>query len=188
MPSVSTETPSTRWLSLCKFKGLIPRVTLRSPWALLCRAVGTGFRFISAFTDRLVLYAPSNFFKSVFQFSSILCSVLAQTVEEPFFCTCRKYYWMKTGNITEWKPEILLNETWKFYCLIVICGLSNAAYQRPDGVYVLPINMLKNWLFSTRNELIFLPPVSSVQKDGDFLWTWNWTTTTHCSEQCLLTV
>ena len=28
--------------------------------------------------------------------------------------------------------------------LIVICGLSNAAYQRPDGVYVLPINMLKN--------------------------------------------
>ncbi|MBR2425711.1 MAG: hypothetical protein IKB16_03120, partial [Lentisphaeria bacterium] len=49
------------------------------------RAVGTGFRFISAFTDRLVLCAPSDFFKSVFQFSSIFCSVLAQTVEEPFF-------------------------------------------------------------------------------------------------------
>lgn len=28
-------------------------------------------------------------------------------------------------------------------CLMVICGLSNAAYQRPDGVYVLPITMLK---------------------------------------------
>ena len=27
--------------------------------------------------------------------------------------------------------------------LIVVCGLSNAAYQRPDGVYVLPITMLK---------------------------------------------
>ncbi|MBR2428342.1 MAG: hypothetical protein IKB16_16525, partial [Lentisphaeria bacterium] len=80
-----SETPSTRWLSLCEFKGLIPRVTLRSPWALLYRAVGTGFRFISAFTDKLVLCAPSDFFKSVFQFSSIFCSVQAQTVEEPFF-------------------------------------------------------------------------------------------------------
>ena len=29
------------------------------------------------------------------------------------------------------------------YNLMVICGLSNAAYQRPDGVYVLPITMLK---------------------------------------------
>lgn len=28
--------------------------------------------------------------------------------------------------------------------LMVVCGLSNAAYQRPDGVYVLPITMLKN--------------------------------------------
>ena len=65
---------------------LIPRVLAdASPWALLCRAVGTGFRFISAFTDRLVLCAPSDFFKSVFQFSSIFCSVLAQTVDEPFF-------------------------------------------------------------------------------------------------------
>ena len=71
---------------IMRIQGLIPRVTLRSPWALLCRAVGTGFRFISAFTDRLVLYAPSDFFKSVFQFSFIFCSVVAQTVEEPIFC------------------------------------------------------------------------------------------------------
>ena len=28
--------------------------------------------------------------------------------------------------------------------LIVVCGLSNAAYRRPDGVYVLPITMLKD--------------------------------------------
>ena len=69
---------------IMRVQGLIPRVTLRSPWALLCRAVGTGFRFISAFTDRLVLCAPSDFFKSVFQFSSIFCSVLAQTAEGPF--------------------------------------------------------------------------------------------------------
>ena len=27
--------------------------------------------------------------------------------------------------------------------LVVVCGLSNAAYQRPDGVYVVPITMLK---------------------------------------------
>ena len=28
--------------------------------------------------------------------------------------------------------------------LMVVCGLSNAAYQRPDGVYVVPITMLKD--------------------------------------------
>jgi hypothetical protein len=38
---------------------------------------------------------------------------------------------MESQNITEWK-------------LIVICGLSNAAYQRDDGVYVISITMLKN--------------------------------------------
>ena len=28
--------------------------------------------------------------------------------------------------------------------MCVICGLSNATYQRPDGVYVVPITALKN--------------------------------------------
>ena len=28
-------------------------------------------------------------------------------------------------------------------CLIVVCGLCNAAYQRPDGVFVVPITMMK---------------------------------------------
>ena len=28
--------------------------------------------------------------------------------------------------------------------LCVICGLSNAAYMRPDGVYVVPITSLKD--------------------------------------------
>ena len=28
--------------------------------------------------------------------------------------------------------------------LIVVCGLANAAYQRPDGVFVVPITALKN--------------------------------------------
>lgn len=28
--------------------------------------------------------------------------------------------------------------------LCVICGLSNAAYKRPDGVFVVPITALKN--------------------------------------------
>lgn len=27
--------------------------------------------------------------------------------------------------------------------MIVICGLSNAAYRRPDGVYVIPITALR---------------------------------------------
>ena len=80
---------------IMRVQGLIPRVTLRSPWALLCRAVGTGFRFISAFTDRLVLYAPSDFFKSVFQFSLIFCSIPAQTAEEPFFSACKRGHYHK---------------------------------------------------------------------------------------------
>jgi uncharacterized protein len=28
--------------------------------------------------------------------------------------------------------------------LCVICGMSNASYKRPDGVYVVPITALKN--------------------------------------------
>ena len=28
--------------------------------------------------------------------------------------------------------------------LIVVCGMTNAAYLRPDGVYVVPITALKN--------------------------------------------
>ena len=28
--------------------------------------------------------------------------------------------------------------------LIVLCALTNAAYQRPDGVYVVPITALKD--------------------------------------------
>ena len=28
--------------------------------------------------------------------------------------------------------------------LCVLCGMSNAAYQRPDGVFVVPITALKN--------------------------------------------
>ena len=28
--------------------------------------------------------------------------------------------------------------------LCVICGMTNAAYKRPDGVYVVPITALRN--------------------------------------------
>ena len=89
---------------IMRVQGLIPRVTLRSPWALLCRAVGTGFRFISAFTDGLVLCTPSNFFKSVFQFSSIFCSVLAQTVEEPLFLFFRNVSTSASGGLLNRAP------------------------------------------------------------------------------------
>jgi hypothetical protein len=33
------------------------------------------------------------------------------------------------------------NSSPKFLC--VICGMSNAAYRRPDGVYVIPMTALK---------------------------------------------
>ena len=28
--------------------------------------------------------------------------------------------------------------------LCVLCGMANAAYQRPDGVFVIPVTALKN--------------------------------------------
>ena len=66
-------------------------------------------------------------------------------------------------NLTEWKCLISRNEIEnsakkllkinniiekdagkKAKLLCVICGLSNAAYKREDGVYVVPITALKN--------------------------------------------
>ena len=49
-------------------RSFYPRVPLRSPWALLYRAVGTGFWLISAFMDGFVLCSSSNFFQFVFHF------------------------------------------------------------------------------------------------------------------------
>ena len=53
------------------------------------RTVGTGISFISAFANEFVLYS--------FQYSSIFCSVLAQTVYEPFLSS-------KCGS--EWRGKI----------------------------------------------------------------------------------
>ena len=50
---------------IMRVQGLIPWVTLRSPWALLCRAVGTGFRFIVAYSDvALFSYINPRVFKT----------------------------------------------------------------------------------------------------------------------------
>ena len=73
-----------------------------------------------------------------------------------------KSYGMKLRNIMEWNVKISWNaiedaaqnlikirdnikenngKPPKVLC--VICGLSNVAYQRPDGVYVIPLTALK---------------------------------------------
>ncbi len=45
-------------------------------------------------------------------------------------------------RIVEEKIEKYLSKVPSVLC--VICGMTNAAYQRPDGVYVVPITALKN--------------------------------------------
>ena len=47
------------------------------------------------------------------------------------------------NNLTNLKKQIESENGKAPSVLCVICGLTNAAYQRPDGVYVVPITALK---------------------------------------------
>ena len=47
-------------------------------------------------------------------------------------------------NLIELNNNIIKNGGKAPAIMCVICGLSNAAYQRPDGVFVIPITSLKN--------------------------------------------
>lgn len=47
-------------------------------------------------------------------------------------------------SLVNLKNNILKNGGVAPEILCVICGLSNAAYQRPDGVFVVPVTALKN--------------------------------------------
>ena len=47
-------------------------------------------------------------------------------------------------NLIHIRDESVKDEGKAPSALIVLCGLSNAAYQRPDGVYVVPLTALKN--------------------------------------------
>ena len=48
------------------------------------------------------------------------------------------------NNLIKIKNEIIKNNGKPPKIMCVICGLTNAAYIRPDGVYVVPITALKN--------------------------------------------
>ncbi len=49
------------------------------------------------------------------------------------------------ASLLEIKREIEKEEKGRLPAVLgVVCGLANAAYQRPDGVYVIPITALKN--------------------------------------------
>ena len=48
------------------------------------------------------------------------------------------------GNLTRIRDEIVKDGGKLPSALIVLCGLSNAAYRRPDGVCVVPLTALKN--------------------------------------------
>lgn len=47
-------------------------------------------------------------------------------------------------NLIHIRDEIVKDKGKAPSALIVLCGLSNAAYQRPDGVYVVPLTALKD--------------------------------------------
>ena len=47
-------------------------------------------------------------------------------------------------NLIHIRDEIVKDAGRAPSALIVLCGLSNAAYQRPDGIYVVPLTALKN--------------------------------------------
>ncbi|MBQ6295037.1 MAG: ATP-binding protein, partial [Firmicutes bacterium] len=47
-------------------------------------------------------------------------------------------------NLLHIRDEIVKEGSKAPSALIVLCGLSHAAYQRPDGVYVVPLTALKN--------------------------------------------
>ena len=47
-------------------------------------------------------------------------------------------------NLIHIRDEIVKDGGKAPSALIVLCGLSNAAYQRPDGIYVVPLTALKN--------------------------------------------
>ncbi len=48
------------------------------------------------------------------------------------------------ANLLHIRDEVVKDGSKAPSALIVLCGLSHAAYQRPDGVYVIPLTALKN--------------------------------------------
>lgn len=48
------------------------------------------------------------------------------------------------ANLLRIRDEVVKDGSKAPSALIVLCGLSHAAYQRPDGVYVVPLTALKN--------------------------------------------
>ena len=48
------------------------------------------------------------------------------------------------SNLLHIRDEVVKDGSKAPSALIVLCGLSHAAYQRPDGVYVVPLTALKN--------------------------------------------
>jgi len=48
------------------------------------------------------------------------------------------------ANLLHIRDEVVKDGSKAPSALIVLCGLSHAAYQRPDGVYVVPLTALKN--------------------------------------------
>ena len=109
-----------------------------------------GFLFEALCERDLKIYAES-FGATLYHYQDYAGNVIDAVIELPDGSWCGIEIKLGANKIEEAaknlihiRDEIVKDEGKAPSALIVLCGLSNAAYQRPDGVYVVPLTALKN--------------------------------------------
>ena len=77
-----------------------------------------------------------------------MCLLLRSLARNESTTATKKKLLKAAESLIELKNNILKNGGIAPTVLCVICGMSNAAYVRPDGVFVVPITALKNLIHS----------------------------------------
>lgn len=109
-----------------------------------------GFLFESLVSRDLKIYA-SSFNAQTYHYQDYKNNEIDQIIEleDGEWCAFEIKLGAKdiekgANNLIKIKNEIIKNNGKPPKIMCVICGLTNAAYIRPDGVYVVPITALKN--------------------------------------------
>ena len=109
-----------------------------------------GFLFEALCERDLKIYAES-FGATLYHYQDYAGNEIDAIIEQPDGSWCGIEIKLGANKIEEAarnlihiRDEIVKDEGKAPSALIVLCGLSNAAYQRPDGVYVVPLTALKN--------------------------------------------
>ncbi len=122
-----------------------------TPASLLGDLETLGFLFEALCERDLKIYAES-FGGNLYHYQDYLGKEIDAVIEMPDGAWCAFEIKLGANQIDE-AAKSLLNIKKAFEddpkgkppaVLCVVCGLSSAAYQRPDGVYVVPITALKN--------------------------------------------